>query len=335
MPDIPEDMKLLYLPSERNLDVTDIELEEFKVLIKNCESNGFRLPLQIALFISPIFLLIPVKLRSASWDREEILRFAKALGNQKPELLQRIEKEIWFSILEIAIGTKQPYTAMKVVLENLPWSEIEEMDDFTLEYFKPDPLSHSQLPSLGEVNLEGKVSKYWPRASSLQPLLRPQPSLPEPTVIPDTTEPAQEPVAEPEQEAGTTPMDNEQATTNPIPTTQDTSAPEQGLRKSSCNTNKRQLETTSESQPAEKNKKKPKPKPLRKRQPKPKPKPKSAQFIVESEVNLFPLQEDQKTFVRPSDIKMTFPDDKLVTQERPKIESSFLAFYHIGIQRVN
>ncbi|KDR65702.1 hypothetical protein GALMADRAFT_148472 [Galerina marginata CBS 339.88] len=62
IPDIPENMDLLYLPSDSNLELTVTEQKKFIDLIQDCEPVGFHLPLQIALFVSPIFLLVPIKL---------------------------------------------------------------------------------------------------------------------------------------------------------------------------------------------------------------------------------------------------------------------------------
>jgi hypothetical protein len=114
--------------------------------------------LQVALFVSPIFLLAQKKLCAMSWDKEELIRvgvvfrlnpnlfltvfkFSKALGNQKPAIITQVEKAIWLALFKIAEGTMQPYMALRSLSETLPWEDIERMNVEELQWFKPGMFS--------------------------------------------------------------------------------------------------------------------------------------------------------------------------------------------------
>ncbi|KDR67911.1 hypothetical protein GALMADRAFT_146663 [Galerina marginata CBS 339.88] len=172
IPDVPNDLNDLFFPSEEvSSSLTPAEKAIFTKLAEDYKHAGFRLSLQIALLVSPIMLLSDLKLCSLSWDKAEMIGFSKALGNQKPEIIKRIERMIWLTLFGIAEGSTQPYLAMQYLATTLPWSDIENMTDSEIEWFKPDQNLKTALPSTSEVTIVGPISETWPMASVLRPLL--------------------------------------------------------------------------------------------------------------------------------------------------------------------
>ncbi|KDR79084.1 hypothetical protein GALMADRAFT_136982 [Galerina marginata CBS 339.88] len=165
IPDVPNDLKDLFFPSEEvSSSLTPAEKAIFTKLAEDYKHAGFRLPLQIALLVSPIMLLSDLKLCSLFWDKAEMIGFSKALGNQKPEIIKRIERMIWMTLFGIAEGSTQPYLGMQYLATALPWSDIENMTNSEIEWFKPDQNLKTALPSTSEVTI---VALQWPPKTCL------------------------------------------------------------------------------------------------------------------------------------------------------------------------
>jgi hypothetical protein len=62
---------------------------------------GLRFPLQLALLISPLCLLIPVNLDKRSFNRSALMQWSNHLRSRKPDVLQLIERKLWKAILSI------------------------------------------------------------------------------------------------------------------------------------------------------------------------------------------------------------------------------------------
>ena len=97
-----------------------LERYQIQQLLK-CRASQLRLPLHLALSISPLYLLIPQHLHKMKWDRKTLLsvllflhmqivykvdnlyiQTSKLLGNQKPPQLVEVECRMWQSIFRIA-----------------------------------------------------------------------------------------------------------------------------------------------------------------------------------------------------------------------------------------
>jgi hypothetical protein len=63
-----------------------------------------RAPLQLALLISPIYLLFPLPLYKRSFNRQLMLSIGEALGNRKPALIVEVEKAIWRVVFALVEG---------------------------------------------------------------------------------------------------------------------------------------------------------------------------------------------------------------------------------------
>jgi hypothetical protein len=53
--------------------LTDADLEALGTFLRKYKQNNLALPLQLALTVSPMFLLVPRKLYSLTWDRINLL----------------------------------------------------------------------------------------------------------------------------------------------------------------------------------------------------------------------------------------------------------------------
>ncbi|PPQ66501.1 hypothetical protein CVT26_011189 [Gymnopilus dilepis] len=85
----------------------------------------FRGPLQLALAISPLYLLCPAVLCKKPWSRRLILSAAFHLGNEKPTSLLESEKAIWTVLLSMADGDLDPLDAPTRLKEYMPWGLID------------------------------------------------------------------------------------------------------------------------------------------------------------------------------------------------------------------
>lgn len=96
-----------------------------------------RAPLHLALLISPIYLLLPVQLFKKSYNRYTMLHISQSLGNNKPKLLLDVEKAIWRTLFDLALGTLDPFDLLQRLSDQLPWNEIKAVwsRDFESKWF--------------------------------------------------------------------------------------------------------------------------------------------------------------------------------------------------------
>lgn len=88
-------------------------------------ATSVRVPLQLSLTITPLFLLHTTLLTNGSYNRAHVLELSLALGSEKPSLLLDIERQIWKTLFILAEGDAQPLETLKGLKNNLPWEEIE------------------------------------------------------------------------------------------------------------------------------------------------------------------------------------------------------------------
>lgn len=65
----------------------------------------------------------------------KILQLSKALGNQKPAILVRIERSLWESLLLIATGKAEVFSAVPDFLSKVPWDDLDMMSEVDQEHF--------------------------------------------------------------------------------------------------------------------------------------------------------------------------------------------------------
>ena len=122
------------------------------------DHHKLRHPLQSALLFSPIYLLSNKKMTNNSFDQEKMmlvgglasgtrrdlktLQLSKTLGNNKPAILTGIENQLWRSLLDIATGKASALTALQTFVGNVPWNELDMLDDCAAEFFSSKSYAH-------------------------------------------------------------------------------------------------------------------------------------------------------------------------------------------------
>ena len=102
--------------------------------------DNLRLPLQSALFISPIFLLGENQIHTSKFYHQHhklvlvrnflisrlylifltIIQYSKCLGNERPTEILKLERVIWHEIFQIARGFQTVYDAAANIIKSLP-----------------------------------------------------------------------------------------------------------------------------------------------------------------------------------------------------------------------
>lgn len=83
-----------------------------------------RTPLQLALLISPIYLLLPMQLFKRSFSRQTMLYISESLGNHKPRILEDVEIAIWKTLFSITSEKLDPLHHLQQLSNSLPWEQI-------------------------------------------------------------------------------------------------------------------------------------------------------------------------------------------------------------------
>ena len=122
-----------------------MEYDQFveKCRVEGCNSSasriGNRSPLQLALMISPLYLLMTARLSMKSYHRRTLIDFAAKLGPQKPPLILTIENLIWDALFKLAEGCFSVYDVLFGLANSLPWTEINgALDPGTEKWFDLD-----------------------------------------------------------------------------------------------------------------------------------------------------------------------------------------------------
>jgi hypothetical protein len=91
-------------------------------------NSALRFPLQLALLISPLCLLLPLNLEKRSFNRGALMQWSIQLGALKPEILQEIEKRIWKAILNIVNQPCDYLAILKDLASTFPSTAIDELE---------------------------------------------------------------------------------------------------------------------------------------------------------------------------------------------------------------
>ena len=84
-----------------------------------------RSPVQLAVMLSPIYLLITPRLSTKSFHRRTVIDTAARLGSCKPPRLIAVESAIWDAIFRLAEGRVSVYTVLRDLSNSLPWADID------------------------------------------------------------------------------------------------------------------------------------------------------------------------------------------------------------------
>ena len=87
--------------------------------------SRMRAPLQLALLISPIYLLLPIQLYKRSFSRQTMLHISESLGNRKPRILEDVEIAIWKTLISIATDRMDPIHYLQQLSDSLPWEDLK------------------------------------------------------------------------------------------------------------------------------------------------------------------------------------------------------------------
>ena len=128
--------------------VTQYEEYVAKCEVEGCNSSntvsrlsrvGNRSLLQLALMISPLYLLVTTRLSMKSYHRRTLIDFAAKLGPRKPPLILKVENLIWEALFKLAEGRFNVYDVLFGLSNSLPWDEIEgELNLVTETWFHLD-----------------------------------------------------------------------------------------------------------------------------------------------------------------------------------------------------
>jgi hypothetical protein len=113
--------------AEEQEDIDDLRLLFAELTAGQRQADGvsfMRAPLHLALLISPIFLLLPIRLFKKSYNRHTMLSISTFLGNFKPQLLLDTEKLIWNTLFSLASGTRDPFELLRQLSDALPSNDI-------------------------------------------------------------------------------------------------------------------------------------------------------------------------------------------------------------------
>jgi hypothetical protein len=135
----------LSLPDAGSSDSDDaIRIKEMVQVVKDAQkasgSNsivGLRGPLHLGLLISPVIFASPCTLVKRSYNRRHVLTVMHRLGNDKSELLRRVECIMWQAIIFLVKGEKEPHDMLTWLMETLPWTDIEgaSLDEHEKSWF--------------------------------------------------------------------------------------------------------------------------------------------------------------------------------------------------------
>ncbi len=107
---------------------------EYNAFIEKCRTEGCpssaahvgsRTPFQLAVMISPLYLLVTMRLSTKSFHRRTVIDLAARLGPHKPPRLLAVESVIWDAIFRLAEGRVSVYTVLLDLSKSLPWSDLD------------------------------------------------------------------------------------------------------------------------------------------------------------------------------------------------------------------
>ncbi|EDQ98845.1 uncharacterized protein LACBIDRAFT_335598 [Laccaria bicolor S238N-H82] len=135
LPDYPDILagRLHIFKDENSTDEFINDQEEGKYYLEQLqagETASYSLhelgtPLQLALLLTPFYLLFPSRIITRSYNRCLVLEAFVELTPWKTPLVLQIERSIWSSLIALADVTTTPHEALTQLVLRLPWAEIE------------------------------------------------------------------------------------------------------------------------------------------------------------------------------------------------------------------
>ncbi|KAF8881089.1 hypothetical protein BD779DRAFT_1675586 [Infundibulicybe gibba] len=181
---------------EGNADVPDKTKELLKILTAGSKSQlneadterflhemdettqRFRLPLHVALFVTPLFLLAPATIHDRDWDRKSIILAFKAFGT-RPESVRRVERLLWKALFRVTDG-EDLAVAVQDFFSDIPPNSLKDLPASEKGWFRTErglpfntpasqPFTFSTdydtwgSPGAFDVRLEGQLPQGWTR----------------------------------------------------------------------------------------------------------------------------------------------------------------------------
>ena len=108
-------------------------------IISSAANVASRSPFQLAVMISPLYLLVTRRLSTKSFHRRTVIDLAARLGPHKPPRVLAVESAIWDAIFRLAEGRVSVHTVLRDLAKSLPWSDIDMASncDSDLQWFSP------------------------------------------------------------------------------------------------------------------------------------------------------------------------------------------------------
>lgn len=119
---------------------------EYNKFIEKCKTEGCplsaapvssRSPFQLAVMLSPLYLLSTFRLSKKSFHRRTVIDLAARLGPHKPPCILAVENVIWDAIFSLAEGRLSVYQVLRNLTNSLPWSDIDTASNADQQWFKP------------------------------------------------------------------------------------------------------------------------------------------------------------------------------------------------------
>jgi len=86
---------------------------------------SFHAALQLAMNISPLYLLAPYTIAKRQWNCQTIYQVGAHLGNGKPTTLVEVENVIWHAIFFMSIGKMSLTGAVSFIKDNINWASLQ------------------------------------------------------------------------------------------------------------------------------------------------------------------------------------------------------------------
>ncbi|KAF8881118.1 hypothetical protein BD779DRAFT_1675606 [Infundibulicybe gibba] len=123
-------------------------------------TQRFRLPLHIALFITPLFLLAPKTIHDRDWDRKSIILAFKAFGT-RPESVRRVEISLWRVLFRVADG-EDLALAIHDFFNDVPPNLFKDLPASEKGWFRAERGDDTwNSPGAFDVRLEGQLPQGW------------------------------------------------------------------------------------------------------------------------------------------------------------------------------
>ncbi|PPQ76658.1 hypothetical protein CVT26_013948 [Gymnopilus dilepis] len=172
LPDLPDRITTDMVECAANPEEKDflVDLQDVLRSISGCRQRvaggdlslaSFRGPLQVALALSPVYMLSTKLLGNKVWNKRVLTDVSNSLGNNKPSTLLDVEKIIWNVLFLLADGQLDPREVLIRLNHDMPWADVERSSKLsssrswfhqTFSDVLRESSDHPSLPLMASVN---------------------------------------------------------------------------------------------------------------------------------------------------------------------------------------